>query len=267
MSDIYITEEYEMFSFLRSNREVTLNKKLENSILQKGIIRPIIVNSTMQIIDGQHRYSIARKYGLPVPYYVSVNKEMNDIIKINNTACKWRVIDYINKYVILGNEEYKKLKDLHIENNKIPLVELVSVCMGSWTRQNKMMTEVKNGMFSFYNYEELKNLLNEYNDLKKNTQIKDAGAVFQAYFNLSSIMKYNQKWFIKKVNGLEISRKVLGIRQPEKVLKLFLETYNDNLKKNSNINHDMRYHLDLKHRAVIDDEINFKRVDPKKFKQ
>ena len=56
---------------------------------------------------------------------------MNDIIKINNTACKWRVIDYINKYVILGNEEYKKLKDLHIENNKIPLVELVSVCMGS----------------------------------------------------------------------------------------------------------------------------------------
>ena len=42
------------------------------------------------------------------------------------------------------------------------------------------------------------------------------GAVFQAYFNLSSIMKYNQKWFIKKVNGLEISRKVLGIRQPEK---------------------------------------------------
>lgn len=114
MSDIYITEEYEMFSFLRSNREVTLNKKLENSILQKGIIRPIIVNSTMQIIDGQHRYSIARKYGLPVPYYVSVNKEMNDIIKINNTACKWRVIDYINKYVILGNEEYKKLKDLHI---------------------------------------------------------------------------------------------------------------------------------------------------------
>ena len=149
MSDIYITEEYEMFSFLRSNREVTLNKKLENSILQKGIIRPIIVNSTMQIIDGQHRYSIARKYGLPVPYYVSVNKEMNDIIKINNTACKWRVIDYINKYVILGNEEYKKLKDLHIENNKIPLVELVSVCMGSWTRQNKMMTEVKNGMFSF----------------------------------------------------------------------------------------------------------------------
>lgn len=172
MSDIYITEEYEMFSFLRSNREVTLNKKLENSILQKGIIRPIIVNSTMQIIDGQHRYSIARKYGLPVPYYVSVNKEMNDIIKINNTACKWRVIDYINKYVILGNEEYKKLKDLHIENNKIPLVELVSVCMGSWTRQNKMMTEVKNGMFSFYNYEELKNLLNEYNELKKILKLK-----------------------------------------------------------------------------------------------
>lgn len=64
----------------------------------------------------------------------------------------------------------------------------------------------------------------------KNTQIKDAGAVFQAYFNLSSIMKYNQKWFIKKVNGLEISRKVLGIRQPES-FKIILETYNDNLKK------------------------------------
>lgn len=33
MSDIYIMEEYEMFSFLRSNCEVILNKKLENFIL------------------------------------------------------------------------------------------------------------------------------------------------------------------------------------------------------------------------------------------
>lgn len=59
---------------------------------------------------------------------------MNDIIKINNIVCKWWVIDYINKYVILGNEEYKKLKDLYIENNKIFLVELVFVCMGFWIR-------------------------------------------------------------------------------------------------------------------------------------
>ncbi|MDT3506176.1 hypothetical protein NPQ23_00730 [Enterococcus faecalis] len=53
MSDIYITEEYEMFSFLRSNREVTLNKKLENSILQKGIIRPIIV----KLHNADHRWA------------------------------------------------------------------------------------------------------------------------------------------------------------------------------------------------------------------
>ncbi|MGO3792717.1 MAG: ParB N-terminal domain-containing protein, partial [Enterococcus gilvus] len=127
ISDIYITNNHEIFSLLETNRKISKNKKLEESILEKGILRPIAVNSMMQIIDGQHRYSIAKKYNLDIPYYVTMNKEMNDIIEINNTVHKWTLKDYINKYVAEGNLEYINLQRIMKTNKKISNSDMVSV--------------------------------------------------------------------------------------------------------------------------------------------
>jgi hypothetical protein len=261
IGDVYVTKEYNLFSFLETNREVIRNKKLEDSILKNGILKPIAVNSTMQIIDGQHRYSIAKKYELEIPYYVTINKAMNDIIQINNTTSKWNVMDYINKFVLDEHEEYKKLKQIIEEYDKIPLEELVSVGMGSKSKRHKLITKVKNGEFEFYNYHEFLIILKNYSELLRMTQIKNISAVFQAYFNLSSIKKYDQKWFVKKVNGLEVDRKILGIRKSEKVFAIFLEAYNHNLKQISKNGKAINYELDLAHNPIVHDDIEYNRID------
>lgn len=261
ISDIYETNNYDMFSLLETNRRISKNKKLEHSILKKGVLRPIAINSKMQIIDGQHRYSIAKKYKLTLPYYVSMNKEMNDIIEINNTVHKWTLNDYINKYTADGNIEYIKLKKLMNSHRKISNVDMVSVAMGSWHKQSKLLNNVKNGNFKFYNFDEFLVIIHEYEDFLVNTQIKEMGSVFQAYFEISSIDKFDQSWFIKKVNETEVNRKIIGLKKTERILKCFLEAYNHNLQVVSKKRNAIDWELDLKHQVIVKEKLKNERLN------
>lgn len=261
ISDIYVTNNYDLFSLLETNRTIKKNKKLELSILEKGILRPIAVNSLMQVIDGQHRYSIARKYNLPLPYYVTMNKEMDDIIEINNTVHRWGLKDYINKYVEEGNIEYINLQKIMNRQAKIANADLISSAMGSWTKRTKLVTEAKKGNFKFYNYEAFLKVVQDYEMFLKYTQIKEFGSVFQAYFEISSVKKFNQEWFINKINELEIDKKILGIKKTDRILKAFLETYNHNLQNESRENNRILWSLDLKHNVIIDEELKNERLN------
>ncbi|MDT2641004.1 ParB N-terminal domain-containing protein [Enterococcus dongliensis] len=261
ISDIYETNNYDMFTLLETNRKISKNQKLEHSILKKGILRPIAVNSKMQIIDGQHRYSIAKKHKLTLPYYVTMNKEMNDIIEINNTVHKWTLNDYINKYVTDGNIEYIKLKKLMETHRKISNADMVSAAMGSWYKQSKLLNNVKNGSFKFYNFDEFLVIVQGYEELLRNTQIKEMRSVFQAYFKISSIDKFNQSWFIKKINETEVNRKIIGLKKTERILKCFLEAYNSNLQAVSKRRNAIDWELDLKHRVIIKDKLKTERLN------
>lgn len=261
IGEIYVTKNYDMFSFMESNRSIITNKKLEESVLRGSIIMPIMVNSNLQIIDGQHRLMLAKKHNMDVPYFITINKQMSDVVVINNTTQKWKVLDFINRHAETGNLEYKRLKKIINRHPAIPLVELISVSMGSWNKSQKLVNQTKEGKFKFYNYEEFLLFIEEYEQLKKDTKIKDSGALFQAYFNLCCIKIYDYKTFFKKVNELEIERKILGIRQTERILKIFIETYHHNLGINSKKR--ISYDLDLKRYPVIKGEINYTRVDPR----
>ena len=261
ISDIYVTNNYDVFSLLESNRKISNNKKLEKSILEKGILRPIAVNSLMQIIDGQHRFNIAKKNKLEIPYYVTMNKEMNDIIEINNTVHKWTLNDYINKYVSEGHPEYIKLQKVMKLHKKISNVDMVSVAMGSWHKKSKLINNVKKGDFKFYNYDQFLIVLQDYEEFLRSTQIKEVGSVFQAYFEISSIKKFNQAWFIKKVNELEMDRKIIGLKKTDRILRCFLETYNHNLQGKSKRNSSIDWELDTKHQIIIRESLKVERLN------
>lgn len=261
ISDIYVTNNYNLFSLLETNRLISKNKRLENSILEKGILRPIAVNSMMQIIDGQHRFSIAKKWGLEIPYYVTMNKAMNDIIHINNTANKWVLHDYINKYAKDNNPEYLKLQEIMNRNPNISHGDLISTAMGSWTKKSKLINTTKLGNFKFYNYPEFLIVLSEYEEFIKTTSIKDVGGVFQAYYAMASIKKYDAEWLTRKVNELEVNRKILGVRKTNTILRAFLEAYNHNLQLESKRDRAIKWELDLKHNAIVLEDLNQLRIN------
>ena len=62
--EIKYTNNYDIFSFRKENREINYNKvlSLKSILLADGRqIMPIICNSEMEIIDGQHRFQALRE--------------------------------------------------------------------------------------------------------------------------------------------------------------------------------------------------------------
>src|SRR6056297_915954 len=76
---IKTTTDYSLFSMMDQNRDVDMdNRKVKNlakSMQQYGWLNafPAMVRTSgkkLIIIDGQHRISVAREYGIPVKYVI-----------------------------------------------------------------------------------------------------------------------------------------------------------------------------------------------------
>lgn len=64
------TRDYSIFKKLPGNREVSIESGLIDSMQSNGYLKqyPILVDSEMRIIDGQHRLIAAKELNLPVSY-------------------------------------------------------------------------------------------------------------------------------------------------------------------------------------------------------
>lgn len=110
------TKNYDRFKRFNSNREVNKNhlKRLKDSIKAKNLLYPfpIVVNSDMEIVDGQHRLTAAKELGLPVYFIMDDDVTQADIAMVNNNRKGWTAMDYVQFYREQGYEPYKKLNTL-----------------------------------------------------------------------------------------------------------------------------------------------------------
>lgn len=104
------TTDYDKFVLVNANREIVKPhlKKLIASIQRKNMLNicPIIVSSSFEIIDGQHRLEAARALETPLYYIVGDDLEHEDIISLNNVKLSWTLMDYINFYTIKKKPDY-----------------------------------------------------------------------------------------------------------------------------------------------------------------
>lgn len=104
------TTDYEMFKKHPKNRdldEFTVTK-LQRSISIKNLLefRPIMVNSKMEIIDGQHRLEAAKRLGVPVFYQIEPDAEANDILILNTNQKCWTQVNYLEFFAKEGKQHY-----------------------------------------------------------------------------------------------------------------------------------------------------------------
>lgn len=137
------TTDYDRFVPIMSNRE--LDKRhvmnLQRSIKQRNLlmVRPIIVNENMEVIDGQHRLAAAQMIDEPVYYLQVKGLTQQDLAVLNTHQKNWSVMDFVNFYTLQGVAEYKKLSRLC---NKYPLMKptvmLRMVGYGNKVREGKI---------------------------------------------------------------------------------------------------------------------------------
>lgn len=114
---VYETSNYEEFKALGGNRQ--LNKghlsRLRKSIAQHYLFSPILVNENMEIIDGQHRFTICQELELPVRFIEVDGYGLEEVQILNANSHDWSIKEYLDSYVRHGMPEYIKLNDFYNE--------------------------------------------------------------------------------------------------------------------------------------------------------
>jgi nucleotide-binding universal stress UspA family protein len=122
MEKLQRTHDYNKFKFLKGQRPIDLDcvesKTLTESMSRYGFLpafpimaRPNGSPNSLEIVDGQHRFTVAKKLGLPV-YYV-IDKSEIDVTQVNKAQRKWSPLDYAESYAAKGLHAYQTLLDYH----------------------------------------------------------------------------------------------------------------------------------------------------------
>lgn len=109
------TDDYGMFRKLEGNRDVHESRvsKIEQSVDEIGQVpSPIIVNERNEIIDGQGRFELFKRRGMPVYYMVVPGLGRDACIAMNRVTTQWSTMDFIDGFANDGNESYLRLKEL-----------------------------------------------------------------------------------------------------------------------------------------------------------
>ena len=110
---VYHTNDYSIFKFSKVNRAVNKAhvKKLGKSIESDGLTQPILVDSNMIVLDGQHRLSACEQIGTPIKYMLSEKKTTQaGIITVNSMSKSWSSMDYLKSYVAAKKPAYIVVK-------------------------------------------------------------------------------------------------------------------------------------------------------------
>ena len=111
------TKNYAMFSLSKENRPINVvnlkpaHKRLRDSMKQYGFIPafPIMVRAVggrHLIIDGQHRFTIARELGIEV-YFVTVEQDVC-VSEINQAQATWSTADFATRWANAGLPDYQQ---------------------------------------------------------------------------------------------------------------------------------------------------------------
>lgn len=137
------TKDYGIFKKAVGNRVVEPRrvKRLAESIGKYGFIGTgIIVNSDMEVIDGQHRLKACEMLGIEVPYLVMEDAGLEEMIALNTTSKSWGIKQYVDAYAENGNVGYQWYKDLLNRYPKFESTVIENALLGSQKLSRRQYT-------------------------------------------------------------------------------------------------------------------------------
>ena len=132
------TNRYGQFTILEQNRSVNEAhvKNLVSSLSEVNLLafNPIIVNSDMEVIDGQHRLEAAKRLKLDIYYVVAKTGSIKETRLLNKANKSWFLIDYVKSYAIGGNKTYMDFLKF-IMDYDIPVSTGLELVCGDFSRE------------------------------------------------------------------------------------------------------------------------------------
>lgn len=230
------TKDFSIFRKLVGNRGVNTAHvtSLVNSMKKENLLplRPILVNESMEVIDGQHRLEAAKELGLEIYYLVVSKTGASQVARINSNQKNWKAKDYLELYVeAFSSPEYIKLKSFMTKYD-FDLNTALSFLSYAIKKQEKR-EEFQSGDFIYpENEEEIINLLSKYTslvNLLKHHDVKPTVAFSSLVFINSFIRFVNSKkiswevfWKKAESNWVKIGKRY----NSDQYIEMLLEVYN-----------------------------------------
>lgn len=230
MEQVYYTKDYDKFKLMDENRKIRLTKSIKDSIIERGILEPITVDEYMNILDGQHRFTIAKELNAVVPFRVARNVKLVDILHTKSTTRNWGTKDYIEFHAKNNNEHFSKIIQL-ASVEKLTYRCLISLYHFGIYGEIASQTEkdiVVNGLLNMdINAKFAEDVLLKYNNIIKYMQNRPNSIMQRAIFTIMSHPEYNQDRMIKQVMkySATILFNVKGLNKTQCCIKL-RELYN-----------------------------------------
>lgn len=206
---VYETNDYSKFNLISGNRSVDRFKvgRLVDSMKEKQLVVPIIVNEFYQIIDGQHRFSACKELNLPVYYIVIKGYGIEEVKRANLISSTWDLNAFLNLYCSKDNSDYITLKDF-VDSYNVPIATILnfkaSLTDTSFKREQELF---KTGEFSFDGSEDILYEFLESLSMFDKCKYKRNTNLLKAYFSLFnrdefdlSIMKAQLDKLVYKLN-------------------------------------------------------------------
>lgn len=198
-------------------KELTFNRAksekhvqaLVKSIANVGVLRTPVLAFTKSIsgkleyynVDGQHLVESLKRLNIKkvnaiVVETESVNKIVEMMAILNNVQQKWTLVDYINAYCGLGNENFFKLKTHFLANGLTPAISAMILSGG-----DKGVSSIRQGNFQVTAEDSIKLTkdLVEASALVKTTNSKFHRAF--CHFYRSQGNKYNHARMLTALRG------------------------------------------------------------------
>ncbi len=199
------TKDYSIFKLIADNRARISEshvKKLEDSIKSRNLLdlRPILINSDFEVVDGQHRLMAAKNLGLEIYYQIKEDFKDSDIIAFTKSK-SWNTDDYINYWCLQGNQEYIKLREF-ARLNAISISTALCINIGDSKSQRRAFSE---GSFVFkpeYVAGEFSNCLDTIEYIKKmngKSHYTSSSRFWRALLKLTSSQDYDHPRWMKNL--------------------------------------------------------------------
>lgn len=161
--EILNTKDYDRFDTITGNRNIS-QPKVDGIIndIKNGLnllpYCPIIVydnEGKLNIIDGQHRFTVSKKMGVPVYYVVAEKISLQHIAKINSKQDKWKAMDFVKCFIKVGIKDYETLLSV-VTKYKIGISTALDMLMKNRVNNggSKVSELFRNGEFKVNFYDE-----------------------------------------------------------------------------------------------------------------
>lgn len=129
-------QEYSSFAIDPSNRDISdLHvDRLEDAVTDVYLLDayPIVTTAERVIVDGQHRFKLAKSLGIPFYYIAGDGITIEDVSMANANTEKYTLADALHVYSRLGIEPYQYLETFAQKYRCLPIGYLASKLSSSY---------------------------------------------------------------------------------------------------------------------------------------